>query len=67
MARLLAKKMGEHVLRDSTPEQIRKDHHTGVKGLIAYFFTHLDLPSKVVTNDPSFVKGVYGHCTHDHY
>ena len=47
---------GEHVLRDSAAKGIRKDNHTGAKGLITYFFAHLDLSFKVVTNDSSYVK-----------
>lgn len=67
MARELEKKIGEHALRDSAVKRVRKDHHTRVKGLITYFFTHLELSFKVVTNDSSYVKGIYDHCIHDHY
>lgn len=66
-ARLLAEKMEENVLRDSVGRGIRKDNCAGVKGLITYFFAHLDLSFKVVTNDSSYVKEIYDHCIHDHY
>lgn len=59
MARELDEKMREHVLRDSAAKGIRKDDHAGVKRLITYFFTHLDLSFKVVTNDSSFMTTAF--------
>lgn len=66
-ARKLVNEMRVHTLRDSAAKQIRKDHHTKVKGLITNFFAHLELSFEVVTNDSSDVRGIYNYCVHDHY
>ena len=55
------------MLRDSAAKGIRKDNHAGVKGLMTYFFAHLDLSVEVVTNDSSYVKEICDHCIRDHY
>lgn len=65
MARELNEEVGEHVLRDLAAKGIRKDNHAEVKGLITYFFAHLDLSFKVVTNDSSYVKEICDHCIRD--
>lgn len=64
MPKELANNTGYMFLGIQLVNESERTNHTRVKGLITYFFAHLDLSFKVVTNDSSHMR-IYNDCIHD--